>query len=66
MADEDREAHELPGHLWYPSEAQMMKKIFIPVAAAILIMTSLARAAAQESLARFDDRLSVEEMNGAE
>jgi D-alanyl-D-alanine carboxypeptidase len=34
----------------------MMKNIFIPVAAAILIMTSLARATAQESLAGFDDQ----------
>jgi D-alanyl-D-alanine carboxypeptidase len=34
----------------------MMKNILIPVAAAILIMTSLARATAQESLAGFDDQ----------
>jgi D-alanyl-D-alanine carboxypeptidase len=34
----------------------MMKNIFIPVATAILIMTSLARASAQESLAGFDDQ----------
>jgi D-alanyl-D-alanine carboxypeptidase len=55
-ADREGEARELLGHLCYPSEAQMMKKIFIPVAAAILIMTSLARATAQESLAGFDDQ----------
>ena len=34
----------------------MMKNIFIPVAAAILIMTSLGRATAQEPLAGFDDQ----------
>jgi D-alanyl-D-alanine carboxypeptidase len=34
----------------------MIKSILIPVAAAILIMTSLARATAQESLAGFDDQ----------